>query len=142
MISGTPGLEGKTQRISTKDPMRIVEAELTALPVSCCALHREHLVDMPPLVVRADGATNATAVGSSVTAVETPTGDSRGLTRGEKAMARLFAAVALASMAEGCDARQQMRAGEVRQSGDFPCFSIEDSSRLLMEQIRIAAVVV
>lgn len=54
----------------------------------------------------------------------------------------IFSVVALASMAASCDARQRMRAAEVRQTGNLPCFSIEDDAWLRSEQVEVALITV
>ena len=88
VVSGTADAEGKTRRVVTDAPTVIAEAQLTAKPEACCAMAAERMFDMSPLVVKANVATNATAVGSSFKTVATPQGESRGLTYGEIVMAR------------------------------------------------------
>lgn len=90
VISGVTDAAGKTGRIVTDQPMRIVSVALTSAETSCCRLHAEQITDRSPLVVRPVGAaTHAAAVGSSVHTVKTSDSESRGLTPGEIQMARL-----------------------------------------------------
>lgn len=53
---------------------------------------------------------------------------------------RLFFAVVLVAMTGGCDARYRMLEGTVRQSGNLPCFSIEDDPDA--PSVQVAAIVV
>jgi len=89
ILRGTTNAEGKTGRMTTPQPTRVVRAELTATRTSCCSLHASQTTSTP-LVVQVSAATNANQLGSSVQQVATPAGKARGLTSGEIAMARLL----------------------------------------------------
>ena len=94
VLHGTTDVEGKTGRMTTAQPTRIVSAELTAANTSCCSLHAAQ-VTSAPLVLQISVATNANQLGSSVQQVATHAGNARGLTSGEIAMARLLFADAI-----------------------------------------------
>jgi len=89
VLRGTTDAEGKTGRMTTAQPTRLVRAELLASRTSCCSLHASQTTSAP-LVVQVSAATNANQLGSSVQQVATPAGKARGLTSGEIAMARLL----------------------------------------------------
>ncbi|MGQ4660532.1 PAAR domain-containing protein [Lysobacter sp. F6437] len=85
---GTTDVDGRTGRMATVQPTRIVSAELSASQTSCCILHAAQGASAP-LTLQVSAATNATQLGSSIQQVATPAGTARGLTSGEIAMARL-----------------------------------------------------
>lgn len=92
LARGVTDEEGKTKRISTGNKAQsIVKAELTACQQSCCAAQADmDITDSESVVVDLKGvATTPNAVGTSVKVVTTPDGESRGLTAGEIAMAKL-----------------------------------------------------
>lgn len=90
-VSGTTDEGGKTQRIVTNSPERIVRAELKPEATPCCPMHAWHAADHPDVLdIDIPGlATNDADVGASVQQVETRKGKSRDLTAGEIAIARL-----------------------------------------------------
>jgi len=90
-VSGTTDDDGCTGRIATETPERIVRAELEPQETACCPLHAERADGgSEAFEVELDGvSTNSDDIGASIRQVETPKGESRGLTTGEIAMARL-----------------------------------------------------
>lgn len=89
VLQGTTDAEGKTGRVTTDQPFRVVSAELKAAKTSCCRLHASQTTSAS-LPLQVSATTNANQLGSSVQQVATPAGDARGLTSGEIAMARLL----------------------------------------------------
>ena len=92
-ISGMTDDQGRTQRISTPSPQTITEATLEPRKLqNCCTTNEQHSAEASePLMVKIDGVTtNSQEVGSSVQLMQTPEDETRGLTSGEIAMARLI----------------------------------------------------
>lgn len=88
-VKGTTDRFGKTQRVVTVAPIAIVKATLQAPPSSSCSCKGETERDWVAFALHGVK-TNTVCVGSSVIVVETPKGESRSMTAGEKKMARML----------------------------------------------------
>ncbi len=89
-LNGTTDDDGRTDRVVTEVPERIVRAELKPQETACCPFHAERGGEAETLEIQLDGViTSSAGVGSSIWLVETSEGESRGLTSGEIDMAKL-----------------------------------------------------
>ncbi|MDN5780752.1 MAG: PAAR domain-containing protein [Luteimonas sp.] len=90
-VSGMTDDDGRTGRVATEAPERIVRVELKSRDTACCPLHAERADSRPEaLEVKLDSvSTSSNDIGSSVRQIATTEGESRGLTAGEIAMAKL-----------------------------------------------------
>lgn len=90
-IEGRTDGQGRTGRVVTQAPERILRAELRPDEVACCPMHFEQCCDAPEAVeIQLENiSTSSDGFGSSTKEVETPKGDARGLTSGEIDMAKL-----------------------------------------------------
>lgn len=90
-ISGTTDDDGRTDRVATEAPERIVRVELKPQRTACCPMHAERGDgESEVLEIQLDNViTSSSDIGASVQQVETPKGESRGLTAGEIEMAKL-----------------------------------------------------
>lgn len=91
LVSGTTDDKGLTSRVRTRAAARITEASLTPKPFpTCCSFAAQQApTSVTPLVFSLTGvSTHAANIGTSVRQIQTPAGQSRGMTSGEIAMAR------------------------------------------------------
>lgn len=91
---GTLDQDGKTQRISTAQPVEFVKAEFaSAGPVasaSCCSVHATAPVTKSAALTLKEVATNPQNIGTSLKTITTPRGESRPLTADEITMAQII----------------------------------------------------
>lgn len=104
VVDGVTDKLGRTKRIRTSSPISIKQAKLHASPVKMsslssakispsishsCSAHPTELPNFLTIQIN-DIKTNSLEIGTSVAEVKTPGGESRGMTPGEIAMARML----------------------------------------------------
>ena len=88
VVEGETDDDGRSRRIETDQPSKVLKATLSSPRPECCGDQR-HGHEASSLEVEVGNVTTSDQqVGSSVVTVATPEGESRGLTSGEIAMAR------------------------------------------------------
>jgi uncharacterized Zn-binding protein involved in type VI secretion len=88
VVEGETDDDGRSRRIETDQPSKVLKATLSSSRPECCGDQR-HGHEASSLEVEVGNVTTSDQqVGSSVVTVATPKGESRGLTSGEIAMAR------------------------------------------------------
>ncbi|WP_133490763.1 PAAR domain-containing protein [Alcanivorax sp. 24] len=90
VVEGETDDDGRSRRVETDQPRKVVKATLSSSRPECCGDQR-HGHEASSLEVDVGNVTTSDQqVGSSLATVATPEGESRGLTSGEIAMARLI----------------------------------------------------